>query len=215
MRGCSRIRPARTAMLTSTRTLRQTTERPGRVHPARDARGRRRHGHPRRHGDHGVAVVLRGTRAPTPASRRCSTRCARRARPQSVSGGTCESSVHRARRDSDGRGIDIDAGGGQTGTTVLRTVEFENRRAVPAAARTCRTRRTRSARSAAALRSALADADVHERRHASWTQQRRRPERHRLSVDSGANRNSARAITVFGATALIRAWRWNGREWVE
>jgi prepilin-type N-terminal cleavage/methylation domain-containing protein len=26
--------------------------------------------------------------------------------------------------------------------------------------------------------------------------------------------NSARAITVFGATALIRVWSWNGREWV-
>jgi prepilin-type N-terminal cleavage/methylation domain-containing protein len=28
-------------------------------------------------------------------------------------------------------------------------------------------------------------------------------------------RNSARAVTVMGATALIRTWRWNGREWVE
>lgn len=27
--------------------------------------------------------------------------------------------------------------------------------------------------------------------------------------------NSARAITVFGATALLRTWTWNGREWVE
>ena len=27
--------------------------------------------------------------------------------------------------------------------------------------------------------------------------------------------NSARAITVLGTTALIRPWRWNGREWVE
>jgi len=26
---------------------------------------------------------------------------------------------------------------------------------------------------------------------------------------------SARAITIFGPTALIRAWRWNGRDWVE
>jgi prepilin-type N-terminal cleavage/methylation domain-containing protein len=26
--------------------------------------------------------------------------------------------------------------------------------------------------------------------------------------------NSARAISVFGATALIRTWSWNGREWV-
>ena len=27
--------------------------------------------------------------------------------------------------------------------------------------------------------------------------------------------NSARAVTVMGATALVRAWTWNGREWVE
>jgi prepilin-type N-terminal cleavage/methylation domain-containing protein len=26
--------------------------------------------------------------------------------------------------------------------------------------------------------------------------------------------NSARAISIFGATALIRTWSWNGREWV-
>jgi prepilin-type N-terminal cleavage/methylation domain-containing protein len=26
---------------------------------------------------------------------------------------------------------------------------------------------------------------------------------------------SVRAVTIFGATAMIRAWRWNGREWVE
>ena len=34
-----------------------------------------------------------------------------------------------------------------------------------------------------------------------------------LAIPSDAN--SARAITIFGPTALIRAWRWNGREWVE
>ena len=34
-----------------------------------------------------------------------------------------------------------------------------------------------------------------------------------LSIPSQAN--SARAITVMGATALVRMWRWNGREWVE
>jgi prepilin-type N-terminal cleavage/methylation domain-containing protein len=29
------------------------------------------------------------------------------------------------------------------------------------------------------------------------------------------DRMSARAISIFGPTALIRVWRWNGREWVE
>lgn len=27
--------------------------------------------------------------------------------------------------------------------------------------------------------------------------------------------NTARAITIFGTTALLRAWRWDGRAWVE
>ena len=27
--------------------------------------------------------------------------------------------------------------------------------------------------------------------------------------------NSARAITVFGTTALLRVWRWDGRRWTE
>lgn len=34
-----------------------------------------------------------------------------------------------------------------------------------------------------------------------------------LSIPNQAN--SARAVTILGATALIRVWRWNGREWVE
>ena len=34
-----------------------------------------------------------------------------------------------------------------------------------------------------------------------------------LSIPNEAN--SARAITIMGATALVRLWRWNGREWVE
>ncbi len=34
-----------------------------------------------------------------------------------------------------------------------------------------------------------------------------------LSIEG--QENSLRAITVMGATALIRSWRWNGREWVD
>jgi hypothetical protein len=29
------------------------------------------------------------------------------------------------------------------------------------------------------------------------------------------DRNSARAITVFGTTGMMRAWRWDGSKWVE
>jgi hypothetical protein len=34
-----------------------------------------------------------------------------------------------------------------------------------------------------------------------------------MSVPGTAN--SSRAITIFGITGLMRAWRWNGSAWVE
>jgi hypothetical protein len=38
-----------------------------------------------------------------------------------------------------------------------------------------------------------------------------------ISVFLGVSRvpTSANAITILGATAAIRAWRWDGRQWVE
>ena len=36
-----------------------------------------------------------------------------------------------------------------------------------------------------------------------------------LFIAIPGQRTSQRAITVFGATALLRAWRWNGRDWQE
>lgn len=36
-----------------------------------------------------------------------------------------------------------------------------------------------------------------------------------LFLSISGDKLSPRAITIFGATALLRAWRWNGREWVE
>jgi prepilin-type N-terminal cleavage/methylation domain-containing protein len=34
-----------------------------------------------------------------------------------------------------------------------------------------------------------------------------------LSIEN--QKNSLRAITVMGATALVRSWRWNGKDWVD
>ena len=111
--------------------------------------------------------------------------------------------------------IDIGAGGVQTGTTVLRTVELENRMqfrlepgvnddtpdgfgnasalhfGVPAATRRIFTQR-----------GTFVDQDGDVLNGSVF-----------LSIPNEAN--SARAITVMGATALVHAWRWNGREWVE
>jgi len=110
------------------------------------------------------------------------------------------------------RRIDIDANGVQTGTTILRTVELENRvqfRLEPGVPDT-----PDSFGIAAAL-----DFDL----VAPW-----------MFTSEGTfvggsgdvtngtvflsipnQPNSARAITVLGTTALIRPWSWNGREWVE
>lgn len=114
------------------------------------------------------------------------------------------------------RRVDIGAGGVPTGaTTVLRTVELENRMeirrdpavplntpdafpgagavafGVPAATRRMFT-----------SEGTFVDQDGDVLNGTVF-----------LSIQNQAN--SARAITVMGATALIRLWRWNGREWVE
>jgi prepilin-type N-terminal cleavage/methylation domain-containing protein len=34
-------------------------------------------------------------------------------------------------------------------------------------------------------------------------------------LGSPGDPNSARAVTIFGPTALLRTWRWNGRQWTE
>jgi type II secretory pathway pseudopilin PulG len=34
-------------------------------------------------------------------------------------------------------------------------------------------------------------------------------------LGSGGDLNTARAVTIFGPTALVRAWKWNGKKWVE
>ncbi len=111
--------------------------------------------------------------------------------------------------------IDIGANGVQTGTTVLRTVSLENRMqfrkdpdvaddtpdlfgnttaihfGLPAATRRIFT-----------SEGTFVDQDGDVLNGTVF-----------LSIPNEVN--SARAITVMGATALIHAWRWNGREWVE
>jgi len=34
-------------------------------------------------------------------------------------------------------------------------------------------------------------------------------------LGSGSDVTSARAITIFGPTALVRSWKWNGKKWAE
>ena len=111
--------------------------------------------------------------------------------------------------------VDIGANGVQTGTTVLRTVEFENRMQirldpnVPADTPDLFGRTTATSfGTPAATRliftseGTFVDQDGDVLNGTVF-----------LSIPNEAN--SARAITIMGATALLHAWRWNGREWVE
>jgi hypothetical protein len=34
-------------------------------------------------------------------------------------------------------------------------------------------------------------------------------------LGTGGDVNSARAVTIFGPTAAVRLWKWEGRKWVE
>jgi prepilin-type N-terminal cleavage/methylation domain-containing protein len=108
--------------------------------------------------------------------------------------------------------VDIGANGVQTGTTVLRTIELENRMEL-------------------LLQTGVPDTPMlfgNQTATDFGTTPRRMFTSEGTFVDANGDvlngtmflsvpgdRNSARAITILGATALIRAWKWNGREWVE
>jgi prepilin-type N-terminal cleavage/methylation domain-containing protein len=110
------------------------------------------------------------------------------------------------------RRIDIDANGNQIGTTVLRTVELENR---------VQFRLEDGVPDTPDLfgRATALDFDL----VGPW-----------MFTSEGTfiggsgdvtngtvfmsipnEANSSRAITVLGSTALLRPWRWNGQQWVE
>lgn len=109
---------------------------------------------------------------------------------------------------------DIGAGGVVTGTTLLRTVEFENRmqfRLEPDVPDT-------PDEFGGAMGSAVALGPSPTRMFTSegtFVNQQGDVLNGTLFLSISGDKLSPRAITIFGATALLRAWRWNGREWVE
>jgi prepilin-type N-terminal cleavage/methylation domain-containing protein len=109
---------------------------------------------------------------------------------------------------------DIGAGGVVTGTTVLRTVELENRmqfRLEPDVPDTLDG-------FGWGLASAVAFGPSPTRMFTSegtFVNQQGDVLNGTLFLSISGDKLSPRAITIFGATALIRSWRWNGREWVE
>jgi prepilin-type N-terminal cleavage/methylation domain-containing protein len=110
------------------------------------------------------------------------------------------------------RRIDIDANGNQTGTTTLRTVELENRvqfRLEPGVPDT-----PDGFGNASALDFDTAGPWMFTS-EGTFVNNTGDPINGTVFMSIESQVNSARAISVLGTTALIRPWRWNGREWQE
>lgn len=111
--------------------------------------------------------------------------------------------------------IDIGAAGVQTGTTVLRTVELENRmqfRKDPAV--TADTPDGFGNSTALHFGTPPATRRIFTS-EGTFVDQDGDPLNGTVFLSIPGEENSGRAITVMGATALIHAFRWNGTEWVE
>ena len=108
---------------------------------------------------------------------------------------------------------DIGAGGVVTGTTVLRTVECENgvqfrlEPGVPNTPDLFPTNGTPISFGPSPSRMFTSEG--------TFVDQQGDPLNGTFFLSRPGDPLSARAITIFGPTALIRVWQWNGREWVE
>lgn len=108
---------------------------------------------------------------------------------------------------------DIGAGGVVTGTTVLRTVEFENgvqfrlESGVPNTPDLFPMNGTPISFGTSPSRMFTSEG--------TFVDQQGDPLNGTFFLARPNDPLSVRAITIFGPTALIRVWQWNGREWVE
>jgi prepilin-type N-terminal cleavage/methylation domain-containing protein len=108
---------------------------------------------------------------------------------------------------------DIGAGGAVTGTTVLRTVEFENNvefRLEPGVPNTPDLFPMNG--TAISFGSSPSRMFTSE---GTFVDQQGDPLNGTFFLARRGEPLSSRAITIFGPTGLIRTWQWNGREWVE
>ena len=112
---------------------------------------------------------------------------------------------------------DIGAGGAVTGTTVLRTVQFENRmqfRVVSGVPNTPALFSLTGATTGGAIAFGTSTTRMFTS-EGTFVNQAGDALNGTIFLAIQGDPLSARAITIFGPTALIRAWRWNGRDWVE
>jgi prepilin-type N-terminal cleavage/methylation domain-containing protein len=108
---------------------------------------------------------------------------------------------------------DIGAGGVQTGLTTLRTIQLENKmelRKDPAV-----TADTPSGFGNAAATNFGATGARMFTSEGTFVDANGDVLNGTVLISNPAMVNSQRAVTVMGATALIRAFRWDGRKWVE
>ena len=111
------------------------------------------------------------------------------------------------------RRIEIDQFGNQTGTTVLRTVEFENNvqfRLQPGVPNTP----DAFGAMAGPLTFTLVGPWMFTS-EGTFVGGTGDIANGTIFVSIANQPTSARAITVMGTTALVRPWTWNGRDWVE
>jgi prepilin-type N-terminal cleavage/methylation domain-containing protein len=106
---------------------------------------------------------------------------------------------------------EVDAAGTVTGTTVLRTVNLENRMRFMLVAGQPDTPDQFGRSAPASFSSALRRFST----EGTFIDSTGDPMNGTLFLAVPDDPNSARAITFFGPTALLRAWKWNGKQWVE
>jgi prepilin-type N-terminal cleavage/methylation domain-containing protein len=112
---------------------------------------------------------------------------------------------------------DINATGVVTGTTILRTVQLENNmqlRMDPDVSVNTPDAFPTSARPSTAT-SFSGPTPVRFTSEGTFVDANGDPTNGTITLSIPGQKNSARAVTIMGATALVRSWRWNGSAWVE
>jgi prepilin-type N-terminal cleavage/methylation domain-containing protein len=108
---------------------------------------------------------------------------------------------------------DIGTGGVQTGTTTLRTIELENRMQLRLDPNV--TVDTPDHFGNATATSFGATGSRMFTSEGTFVDANGDILNGTIFISTVGQVNSARAVTVMGATALIRSWRWDGKKWVE
>jgi prepilin-type N-terminal cleavage/methylation domain-containing protein len=112
---------------------------------------------------------------------------------------------------------DINSSGAVTGTTILRTIELENRMQIrldPDVPSNTPDRFPTAAKPATAT-AFSGPTPVRFTSEGTLVDANGDVVNGTITLSIPNQKNSCRAVTIMGATALIKSWRWNGNAWVE